>query len=167
MDTRLIARGGVPVKLDRERIVFFNMEGTWLLVQKYGINFVTVLYDAKMVDGRAEVELKDMEALAFFLWVGLRADAADNGEDLTIERVREFITPYTLPALINAVVLALTRDLETPERPGKENATGGAAKPAVGAPADPGRTLVSASKTRQAGPAASRTGRQSSSGRRR
>ena len=164
MNLTLLARGGTPVQLDRQRILWFDMKATWLLVERFGINFVQALYAAERPEDPTapiDLQLKSMEALEAFLWIGLLADAAEHSEDLRIERVRDFITPFTLPSIFGAVVMALMRDIETPPMPGKAEAA--TASPAAAAK----KRVVKASTSRKRSGSRSRSsaGRQSDSGR--
>lgn len=129
MNSQLIARGGVPLKLDRERVVFYTNQSTWLLVKKYGMRFISALYktvpqsDEDVAAGvPPEVEIKDMAVLEHFLHIGLLADAEEQGESLSLQRVQDFITPYTMPRIFNAVIEALGRDVTSAELPGKAEA---------------------------------------------
>ncbi len=169
MDLSRIARGGTPITLDKPRVVFFDKTATWLLFRKYGNGFAGALYSAQRIpaaDGtpaRIEIELKDMDALHFFLWAGLQADANAHGETLTMEEVEDFLKPLTFQQVFDAVVLALTRGIETP--PGKDAAA--TASPAAAAADGPGPTKVSTMQTRSASPSPSSTKRRRSSGRKR
>lgn len=160
-----LARGARPITLDRERWLFFGNEAVWLLYQEYGPLFATALYTAEKKDGKAELRLKSMEALVFFLWVGLQADAKLHEEELTIERVRELIVPFNFVRIFNSLVLALAVAISAPEPPGKAPAAGSPAAPA--APKAPGPTKVSTSLKRSASPTPSSAGRQKRSGKRR
>lgn len=163
MNSPLLARGGVLIKLDRERVLFFSMQSTWQLVQRYGMHFITALYKASESEGGTAVELKDMDALLFFLWVGLQTEAEATGETLTLEQTAEFITPYTLPGVFNTVVTALMRDVSIAALPGKAEAATASPAPAA---MHPGPTKASTLTTRSAPPSRS-AGRGKPSGRQR
>ena len=127
-------RGAVPITLDRERVLFFDMAATWLLAQRFGFRFIRALYTVEGEGKDAKVELTNPDALAFFLWVGLRADLADD-EVLTREDVEAFIRPWNFEPIFNAIVLAITGATATPplkDEPGKD---AGAAPSPAAAPA--------------------------------
>ena len=161
-----LQRGAIPVDLDIPRILIFDMKATWLLIQKYGSQFLPALYVAKGgPDGKPSVELKDMEALQFFLWAGLQTDAAHQEQEFTLEMAADQLRPFTYTRIFRAVVLALMAGTTTPAQPGKTPATGAAAKPAAKAKPAPGPTRVSTSLKRSGSPTRSSAGRRNSSGR--
>jgi hypothetical protein len=155
-------RGAVAVPLDKPRILFFDMPATWLLIQRYGKHFVPALYK---VTPQGELELQDIEALAYFLWAGLQAECKLTGDTFTLEQAADQIRPFSYVRIFNAVVVALVGGTSAP--PGKTAAAGAAAEPAANAPADPGPTRVSTSSKRSGSPTASSAGRNKPSGRRR
>jgi hypothetical protein len=150
-------RGAIAIDLDRPRILFFDMDATWLLIQKYGESFVPELYTLSGGIGdplaQRELKLKSPDALAYFLWAGLQADAKEHGEDLTLAEARAQLRPWTYTRIFQAVVLALVGGTSTPVPPGKPEAP--AARPAAAAKktakANPGPTRVSTSSKRSAG----------------
>lgn len=161
-----LQRGAFPVELDRSRILFYDMTATWLLIQQYGQKFLTALYRIRG-KGKDEFELVSMDALAFFLWVGLQADAQNNDEDLTLDQVKGFLRPWTYTAIFQRVIFAVVGATATPSILGKAPADGEAAKPAA-APAaakGPGPTKVSTSTKRSGSRSRSSAGRRSASGR--
>lgn len=164
-----LQRGAIPVDLDRRRILFFDHAATWILVQKYGPRFLPELYRVK--DPKTfEFELVSMDALAFFLYAGLQADAKRNGEELTLEQAAEFLRPWNFSQVFNRVVLAVVGATATPAMQGKETADGGAAQPAAeakAAPPNPGPTRVTTSMKRSGSHSTSSAGRRTSSGPRR
>jgi len=161
-----LQRGAIPVDLDIPRTLIFDMRATWLLIQRYGSQFLTALYVAKSLPGgKSWVELKDMEVLQYFLWAGLQADARQRGEEFTMDMAAEQLRPFTYTKIFNAVVVALMADTTTPVQPGKTPATGTAAKPAAKAKPTPGPTKVSTSLKRSASPTRSSAGPRRSSGR--
>ena len=169
MDLTRIARGGTPIDLDRTRVLFFDKAATWLLVQRYGTAFLAALY-APGKNGA--VELQSMDVLAFFLWAGLQAQARELGEDLTPERVEEFIVPLKIGEILNKVIIALARGIQTPPEPGKAEAVpaspaGAAEAPAARHPRGPGPTRASTLQTRSASQRRSSAKRPTTSGTRR
>ena len=145
MNNSLIARGGVPVQLDRERIVLFDMQATGLLNQKYGMAFWQQLFET---DGKGLPKVKDITALQFFLWAGLLADAEIDGEKLTLEQVSDFIRPMTLGLIASAVSIAVTFQFSAPGAQGKAEAV--AASPADTASEGKGGRKVSTMPKRKA-----------------
>ncbi len=174
MDLSRIARGGTPLQLDRPRLLFYDVAAAWLLVQKYGNAYLPALYrspstrDEKQAAGASGLVLQSIDALVFFLWVGLQADAKLREEELTLEQVGEFLTPRTYPAVFNAVITALMRDTFAPERDGDDagKADAAAARPAVAAEPRPKRK-VSTSRKPSGSASPSSAGRRNSSGPRR
>lgn len=163
-----LQRGFIPVDLDRTRILAFDMQATWMLVQRFGPKFLLELYRVK--DGNS-FELVSMEALTYFLWVGLQADARKHGEELTLEQAAEFLRPWTYTALFHSVVFAVVGATAAPPLPGKAPADGqAAAKPAAGtkhaaAKNGPGPSRASTLMKRSASASRSSAGRRRSSGR--
>jgi hypothetical protein len=144
------ARGAIAITLDRPRILFFDLAGTWLLVQRYGAGFVRELYSLeKSLAGRT-VKLKSTDALRYFLWAGLQAEISDTGEVLTEEDAAEFIHPWTLENIFNALVMAITGAISTPAPPGKPEASA----PPPSPPATSKKTKASTSARRNASRAA-------------
>lgn len=133
-----LQRGAMPIELDRPRTIFFDMAGTWLLVQRYDIDFMRELYLVERTDGKtSDLRLKSQDALGYFLWAGLQAELADTEETLTLEQAKALIRPWTLREIFEAMVKALTGATHTPALPGKEAAAGAAAKPVREFPAVP------------------------------
>lgn len=165
-----LQRGAIPVELDRTRILFFDMAATWLLIQRYGPRFLPELYRVKDGD---QFELVSMDALTFFLYAGLQADAKQRGEELTLEQAAGFLRPWSYARIFQAVIFAVVGANATPAMlaagsQGKGAADGAAAKPAAepeAAPQHPGATKVSTSMRRSASPTRSSTGRRRGSGR--
>lgn len=166
-----LQRGAIPVDLDRRRVLFFDHAGTWLLLQKYGPRFLPALYRIK--DPKSfEFELVSMDALAFFLYVGLQADAKAHGEEVTLEQAQGFLHPWSYAGIFRRIVLAVVGATATPDMSlGKSEADGGAAQPAAevkAAPPTPGPTRVATtSMKRSASLSSSSAGRRMSSGARR
>jgi hypothetical protein len=133
-----LQRGAIPLTLDRPRILFFDMTGTWLLVQRYGVDFIRKLYTVTILptadknNPAVDLALKDVDALAYFLWAGLQAELVDTGATLSQEEARTFIRPWTITPIFNAVVCAVTGATATPALPGKVDAAAAAAKPVAG-----------------------------------
>ena len=172
MDLSRIARGGTPIQLDKPRLLFFDMAATWLLYQRYKNGYLSALYSVpKMGRGQETVGLvlESAEALAFFLWAGLQADASLKQETLTLEQATDFITPITLPRIFELVIRAVVLGIQTPELPGdregKEEAA--AARPADAAAKVPARKTASTSRKRSASRSQSSAKLRSSSGRKR
>lgn len=121
-------RGAIPVTVGdppRVRTLFFPMLATAALVDQYGIGFLGALY--KVVPDPADpkktkLELKSMDALRFFLWAGLQEELADTGETLSENEAGEFLRPWTMMTIFNAVVMAVTGATATPALPGKNEA---------------------------------------------
>ncbi len=136
-------RGAQPITLDgRRRVCLFDMAATWLLVQKYGLDFATHLYSIGSHDSAvANIELKSINALHFFLWAGLQADAREHKEVLELGDIEPFMRPWLLPQIFNAVFLALVGNTYVPEPKGKDEAASPAAQPA--APKVAGKKKVS------------------------
>ncbi|HZL20540.1 MAG TPA: hypothetical protein VFG23_22605 [Polyangia bacterium] len=159
-------RGAIAIQLDRPRVLFFDMNATWLLIQKYGHSFIPELYTltGEITDDprSRSLQLKSMDALAYFLWAGLQADAKQHGEEFTLEQATEQLRPFTYTKIFNAVVVALVGGTLTPAAPGKTEAE--PARPARPATKGPGPTRVSTSLKRSAGPSGSRAGRRNTSG---
>jgi len=153
------------------------MNATWLLIQQYGEGFIPELYTltgAVADDPKSRtIKLKSMDALAYFLWAGLQADALRHDEEFTLEQAAEQLRPFTYTRIFNAVVVALVGGTLTPAAPGKtEAAQARPARPAMKTPATlaakgPGPTKVSTSLKRSGGRSGSRAGRNGSSGSRR
>ena len=112
-------RGAIPVELDRPRILFFDMAATALLVERYGMHFAGELYTIRKVPTGAECRLKDVHALAFFLFAGLQAEARAIGQPLTLEQVQQHIHPWSVPQLFDLTLRGLTGQVATPVQPGK------------------------------------------------
>ena len=125
-------RGAIPITLDRPRVLFFGMNATFLLVNRYGQNFAAGLYEIETSADRSRMplKLKSADALCFFLWAGLQEELAD-GEELTLDEVKSFVRPWVIRELFKALVLALTGAMYVPAAPGKESAATPAAKPAA------------------------------------
>src|SRR6185437_15472565 len=164
-----LQRGAIPVDVDRQRILFFDHNATWLLLQKYGPRFIIELY--RVPDPKVpRFELVSMDALAFFLFAGLQADAKRRGEELTLEQAQAFLTPWTYEKIFERVVYAVVGATATPAMLGKAAADDAAAKPSAepkAAPAHPhpGPTKVTTSLKRSASPSRSSTGPRKPSGR--
>ncbi len=161
-----LQRGAIPVDLDRPRILFFDMAATWLLIQRYGPKFLLELYRVK---DDSVLELASMDALAYFLFAGLQADAEAHGETLSPKQAQDFLRPWNYRAIFESVVYAVVGATSTPAQPGKAPADGVAAGPAV-APAaapSPGPTKVSTAMKRSASRTRSSAGAKRSSGKRR
>lgn len=128
-------RGAIPITLGdpgRLRTLFFPMSATWLLVERYGVNFLGELYTVK----NSKLTLKSLDALRFFLWAGLQAELVDTDETFTEDEAAELLRPWTFERIFNAVVMAVTGATVTPALPGKGNAAVAPASPsAVRAPA--------------------------------
>jgi len=141
----------VPVSLDRERILIFDHKATFLLMQRYGLRPYVALYETVPVPGQPKqhtVRIRDIDALAYFLWVGLQRDAQDAGETLTLEQAQAFISPMTLEAIFNAMLPAISSPFQ---RKNGEPAS------AAGAPAgedEPAKTKSTTGLKRSASPAA-------------
>lgn len=123
------ARGAIAITLDRPRILFFPMEATFALVRRYGVNFLSELYTVEGQGAAAQLTLKSPEALRFFLWQGLQAEISDTCETLTEDDAAQFIHPWTISRIFNALVMALTGAMSTPRPPGKDEAAGELASP--------------------------------------
>lgn len=124
-------RGAVAIDLDRRRLLFFSMASTWLVIERYGLDFAQTLYSVVRTGTQTELKLKDMDALCFMLWAGLQDELRGTGEDLSLETVAGCITPFNIRTIFNKVVVALTRTVSTPEQPGKVEAASSTAKPAA------------------------------------
>ena len=141
MDLSRIARGGTPITLDRPRLLLFDSAALWLLIQKYGNGYLSALYTLPPIEPGKQITtislvLTEMEALEFYLWVGLQADCKLRGEELTIEEAASFIGPFTYPEIFQKVIQALMRDTRNPARKGDDQAgkvDAAAARPAVAA----------------------------------
>jgi hypothetical protein len=167
MELTLLSRGGQPVQLDRERVIFFDMQASDVLYKKYGENhYAGLVVPAPQGAPPDAVAMKDVAGLAFYLWLGLLADAREHGEDLTLEQVKQWINPANRRRLFFAVLVALARDSDSPPMPGKaaavpESPAGAASVPP--GPSHPGpRSTLS---TRSASRSPSSGKRRSSSGR--
>jgi len=172
MDLSRIARGGTPITLDRPRLLFFDMAATWLLIHKYGDRYLQELYGVgPQVPNAAgpSLVLNSMEALQFYLWVGLQADCKLRGEELTLRQAGEFIAPFTFPLIFNAVIGALGRAMHNPPRAGEDaegKADAAAAGAAVVADPDPApKTKRSTSPKKKGSRSAPSAGRPKGSGR--
>jgi hypothetical protein len=127
-------RGAIPITLGdpaRERILFFDMAATWILVEKYGVGFLAELYTVvpnPLNPVKAKLGLKSLDALKFFLWAGLQAEISLTEETLSLAEVEEFLRPWTFQPIFNAVVMAVTGAVATPALP---------KAPADGVPATP------------------------------
>ena len=153
-------RGAVSVVIEgEERKLWFDMAATWLLIQKYGPKFFKELY---RVVGDGEFELVSMDALGYFLYVGLQEDAKRKHRTITLQEAQDFLRPWTYAEIFQAVLYAVVGATVTP---GKAPATDPAAKPVADAPADPGPTKVSTSKKRSASRSRSSVGSRRGSGR--
>jgi hypothetical protein len=144
------ARGAIAITLDRPRILFFGMSATWMLVEKYGVEFLTVLYTVKGKEAR--LSLKSIEALQFFLWAGLQEEISDTDEQLSFEQVGDFLRPWTFTTIFNAVVMAVTGAVSTPAPPGKADAAGAMASP----PASRAAARKASTSTKRRGSSAER-----------
>jgi hypothetical protein len=112
-----LQRGAIPVELDRPRILFFPLDATELLIQKYGVNFNSALYSADRAgDGKVTLQLKSLKVMAYFLWAGLQWELGD-GEDLSLKQVEAEIPPYRVTKLFEALTMALTGAHATPSLP--------------------------------------------------
>lgn len=163
-------RGAFPIVLDRPRILFFDMAATGRLIQKYGQRFLAELYTMK--DG--DVVLKDITALAFFLYAGLQRDAERQDAPFTLEDAEAALQPFTYSRIFNTVILALTGATATPIQKGKAEApsqpASSSARATAGAssakrPKHPGATMVSTSMKRSGSRSTPSRGRQKPSGR--
>ena len=168
MDLSRIARGGTPIDLDRTRIIFFDMQASFLLYQKFGRGYLSELFTMEPAPTKENPALKvpvlrDVETLAFYLWVGLLADARDANEKLTLDRVQEFIRPTTLNDIVNSVIIALGTGINNPAEPGKADAEAAGGP----VPADPGPLKHSTTRKRSASVSRSSGKRPTSSSRRR
>jgi hypothetical protein len=159
----LIARGGMPLDLDRQRVVFFDKFATAALVKKYGDEFPASLYSAKIDNPDAvkkgarpilRAEVKDVDVLAFFLFAGLQLDARENDEELTEAQVEDWVIPSTFRAISNAVVVALTLGIHAPVPPGKTSAA--TASPAATAKKGPGASTSQRRKGSRTGSSSKR-----------
>jgi hypothetical protein len=126
----LLQRGAHPVKLDRERILFFDHIATFELTNKYGPLFMAALYEVQvMPDKSVKVKLKDPEAVPYFLWQGLQAEARENREEVSLEFATAQIRPWTMKKIFDALVMALTG--ATYVAPGKQQAPGESSQPSA------------------------------------
>jgi hypothetical protein len=146
-------RGAIAIDLDRPRLLFFDMTATWLVIQKYGHSFLPELYtvtnEGRHESGPPEITLRSMDALAFFLWAGLQADAKAHGEEFTLEQAVDQVRPLTYTRIFMAVLRAITWVTSTPAVPGKGKAAQARpARPATKTQASPGPTRVSTSMKR-------------------
>jgi hypothetical protein len=122
------ARGAIAVTLGdvpRLRTLFFAKSATMLLVEKYGVGFLGALYTVKRNPENAKetkLELKSLDTLAYFLWAGLQEEISDTDEVLTEAEAEQFLRPWTLHNIFNAVVMAITGAVSTPAEPGKAEA---------------------------------------------
>jgi hypothetical protein len=123
-------RGAHPVQLDRERIIFFDASATWLLVEKYGAAFLPELYLVDRDGATTTLKLRSVPVLQFFLFAGLQADARLAGENLTFEDCEQYIRPWTMLPLFNALVKALSGAVFSPPETGKASAAPVGAKAA-------------------------------------
>lgn len=146
-------RGAVPITLGeppRRRTLFFGMAATWSLVERYGVGFLGELYTVKRNGKDASLALRSLDSLRFFLWAGLQEEISDTDEILTEAEVGEFLRPWTMVPIFNAVVMAVTGAASMPSPPGKDLAAGEeAASPDA---ASPGRST----STRRRGSSAER-----------
>jgi hypothetical protein len=133
------SRGAIAITLGdpaRLRTLFFAKSATALLVEKYGVGFLGALYTVKRnpLDAKeTRLELKSLDTLAYFLWAGLQEEISDTDEVLTEAEGDEFIRPWTLQNIFNAVVMAITGAVSTPAQPGKaEAAEAKTASPSAG-----------------------------------
>lgn len=172
MDISLIARGGVPIRLDRPRVLFFDMVATWALMQRYKRDYLSKLYRVETVTpaegktpARLAFELMDIEVLAVYLMLGLQADAKAGGESVTLEQVQSFLLPTTVNEIFELVIAALGRGIQAPAVPGKPDAA--TASPAAAAPQHPGPTKASTTRKPSASRSRSSTKPRSGSGRKR
>jgi hypothetical protein len=124
-----LQRGAMPIELDRPRIVFFDMAATWLLVQRYGIDFIRELYTIEGKGATAKLKPSSADAVTFFLWAGLQAELVDTGETLALEEVTKLIGPWNFARIFHVLTYALSGATRTPAMPGKDEAAGAAAKP--------------------------------------
>jgi hypothetical protein len=142
------ARGAIAITLDRPRVLFFPMEQTFELVRRYGVDFLSELYTVQGKGKDAKLALKSPDALRTFLWIGLQAELVGTGEALSEDEAGEFIHPWTIGTIFNALVLALTGAMSTPkppDGPGKEGAPGELASPAAAVePSQPASTSTKA-----------------------
>ncbi len=147
MDNALIARGGVPVELDRTRILFFDKTAAFNLIDKYGEAYLSALYGpGTTANGRPTVKLKNIDALEYFLWAGLQYEAHQKGEQLALETVGGWVMPSTTIRIFDRVLLAITRDIHTPPLLGKDQAA--TASPAAAAKKSGRRTASTSRKLR-------------------
>jgi hypothetical protein len=151
-------RGAIPVDLDRPRVLFFDHNATWLLIQKYGERFVPELY---RVNEKRELVLHSMDALAYFLWAGVQRDALEQGAPFTLTDAQDALRPYTYTRIFKAVLLAVVGGTAAPAPPGKPQAPGAEPEPSAAdpeetgtaraaSPPEPGPTKVMTSSRRSA-----------------
>jgi hypothetical protein len=147
-------RGAIAITLGdtpRRRTLFYSMGPTWLLVEKYGVGFLGELYTSEQVGGQSRLKLKSLDALRFFLWAGLQEEISGTGEELTEAEVGDFIRPWTMQNIFNAVVMAVTGAVSTPVLPGKaEAAEAKTASQSAARPAAKGSTSTRRSASRVA-----------------
>ena len=166
MDLSLLPRGAFPVTLDRERVILFDMAATWILQQKYGPRFLPALFTP--APNGQDLQLKDMDAMAFFLYVGLQADAKAHGETVSLEQVQGWIYAWNADEVFKRVCFAVVGNIATPALLGEMRAVSSTGKlPAVKSPApkNPGPTKVSTMTKRSGSPTPSSVGSRRTSGR--
>ena len=148
-------RGAIHITLDRKRILFFDMQASWLLFNRFGDDIIAALFTREKQAEAPEqfnIKLTSPEALQFYLWAGLQAEAREHGETVTLEQCGDFIRPLTIRTIFAAVARALMESTVAPEPPpGKADAPGPTAKPRVVKKAGQPSTLLtrSASPTRR------------------
>jgi hypothetical protein len=122
------SRGAIAITLGdpaRLRTLFYAKSATALLVQKYGVGFLSALYTVTRSPTDAKdtkLELKSLDTLSYFLWAGLQEEISDTEEVLTEAEAEQFLRPWTLQNIFNATVMAITGAVSTPAQPGKAEA---------------------------------------------
>lgn len=163
MDIQLIARGGVPVKLDRSRLLFFDTASTWALYLKHGPDYLLKLIGN--TPGEKTLFVRSEAALIDLLMAGLQRDAEQHNETLSEEQVRGFVHPFNMGKVAGLVIQALGRAVMTEAVPGKAVAAGDT--PAGAAADGPGPAKVTTMSKRSASPSERLAGPPRSSGPRR
>jgi len=105
-------RAHISIDLDRPRVLCFDHKATFALMQRYGLRPTNALYETIPLPGRKqELRIRSVEALAFFLYIGLQRDAADAGETLTEAQAEALITPLTIEGIFYALLASLSNPL--------------------------------------------------------
>jgi hypothetical protein len=152
-------RGAVTLTLDRPYILLYAMRATDLLRTRFGPNYLAALYTVN----HGNVEITSMEALAYYLWAGLREWVRQTGEEITLEEAENMVRPFTEKRVGAAVLTAVTRNYMAPLPKAEVHGAPGASG---AVDAGPGSTKISTSSRRSASPTASSAGRRRASGRR-